>query len=222
MYQNLLFDLDGTLTDSAEGITKCVQYALAKMGIDEPDLHKLEVFIGPPLRASYIKYFGLTPEQAEEGIAHYRERYTTTGIWENKVYPGMLELLAALKQDGRRLGMATAKPEVFALRIAERFGFNDYLEDVTGCTLDGKTDNKALVVAAALEKWQLCTPEQKASVALIGDRREDVLAAHANGIACIGVGFGFAAPGELQEAGADHYAATMDDLRNLLLPKQRS
>ncbi|WP_405384150.1 HAD hydrolase-like protein [Phascolarctobacterium sp.] len=217
MYQNLLFDLDGTLTDSAEGITKCCQYGLAKLGIDEPDLDKLRVFIGPPLRASYMKYYGLTEAQAEQGVAFYRERYTDIGIWENKVYPGMMDLLQALKSDGRRLGMATAKPEVFAKRIAERFGFNDYLEDVTGCSLDGKTDNKALVVAAALAKWNIVTPEQKATIALIGDRREDVLAAHANGIPCIGVGFGFAAPGELQEAGAEHYVETVDDLRKFLL-----
>ena len=217
MYQNLLFDLDGTLTDSAEGITKCCQYGLAKLGIDEPDLDKLRVFIGPPLRASYMKYYGLTEAQAEQGVAFYRERFTDIGIWENKVYPGMMDLLQALKSDGRRLGMATAKPEVFAKRIAERFGFNDYLEDVTGCSLDGKTDNKALVVAAALAKWNIVTPEQKATIALIGDRREDVLAAHANGIPCIGVGFGFAAPGELQEAGAEHYVETVDDLRKFLL-----
>ena len=217
MYQNLLFDLDGTLTDSAEGITKCCQYGLAKLGIEEPDLDKLRVFIGPPLRASYMKYYGLTEAQAEQGVAFYRERYTDIGIWENKVYPGMMDLLQALKSDGRRLGMATAKPEVFANRIAERFGFNDYLEDVTGCSLDGKTDNKALVVAAALAKWNIVTPEQKATIALIGDRREDVLAAHANGIPCIGVGFGFAAPGELQEAGAEHYVETVDDLRKFLL-----
>ena len=217
MYQNLLFDLDGTLTNSAEGITKCVQNALHLMGIEEPDLKKLEVFIGPPLRASYMKYYGMTAEQAEEGIELYRQRYTDIGIWENKVYPGMMELLGLLKQNGFRLGMCTAKPEVFA--IAEHFGFNDFLVDVTGCSLDGKTDNKALVVAESLRKWGLDTPEKKATVALVGDRREDVMAAHANGIACIGVGFGFASPGELEEAGCEHYASTMADLKALLLGK---
>ncbi len=206
MYQNLLFDLDGTLTNSAEGITKCVQNALHLMGIEEPDLKKLEVFIGPPLRASYMKYYGMTAEQAEEGIELYRQRYTDIGIWENKVYPGMMELLGLLKQNGFRLGMCTAKPEVFAVRIAEHFGFNDFLVDVTGCSLDG-------------HKWGLDTPEKKATVALVGDRREDVMAAHANGIACIGVGFGFAAPGELEEAGCEHYAATVADLKAFLLAK---
>ena len=217
MFQNLLFDLDGTLTNSAEGITKCVQYALHDQGIEVTDLHELEVFIGPPLRDSFMKFFNMTREQAEVGVEKYRERYTDIGIWENKVYPGMMELLQNLRNDKRRLGMATAKPEVYALRIAERFGFNPFLEDITGCSLDGKTDKKSLVVAAALEKWQLTTPELKKTVALIGDRREDVMAAHENGIACIGVGFGFGGYKELSEAGADYYAEDMAALHKLLL-----
>mgnify|MGYP003210444782 CR=1 FL=1 len=98
MFQNLLFDLDGTLTNSAEGITKCVQYALRAQNIEEPDLKKLEVFIGPPLRDSFIKYYGMTREEAEAGVEKYRERYTDIGIWENKVYPGIMELLADLQQ----------------------------------------------------------------------------------------------------------------------------
>ena len=219
MFQNLLFDLDGTLTNSGEGITKCVQYALRAQGIDEPDLKKLEVFIGPPLRDSFMKYYGLSREEAEAGVEKYRERYTDIGIWENYVYDGMPELLQALRSDKRRLGMATAKPEVFALRIAERFGLNTYLDAITGCSLDGKTDKKALVVAAALEKWQLNSPEAKKTVALIGDRREDVISAHENGIACIGVGFGFGGYKELSEAGADYYAEDMAALRQLLLQK---
>lgn len=219
MFQNLLFDLDGTLTNSGEGITKCVQYALRAQGIEEPDLKKLEVFIGPPLRDSFMKYYNMSREQAEAGVEKYRERYTDIGIWENYVYDGMPELLQALRSDKRRLGMATAKPEVFALRIAERFGLNTYLDAITGCSLDGKTDKKALVVAAALKKWQLTTPEAKKTVALIGDRREDVISAHENGIACIGVGFGFGSYKELSEAGADYYAEDMAALRQLLLAR---
>lgn len=216
MFQNLLFDLDGTLTNSAEGITKCVQYALAAQGIAAPDLKKLEVFIGPPLRNSFMKHYGMTEAEAEIGIAKYRERYTDIGIWENSIYPGMMELLAKLKTDGRRLGMATAKPEVFALRIAQRFGFNQYLEDITGCSLDKSLDKKSMVVAAALQKWQLTTNAQKASCVLIGDRREDVLAAHANGIACIGAGFGFGSYDELSKAGADYYVRDVAELTKLL------
>ena len=101
MFQNLLFDLDGTLTNSAEGITKCVQYALSAQNIEEPDLKKLEVFIGPPLRDSFIKYYGMTREQAEIGVEKYRERYTDIGIWENKVYPGIMELLADLQKKAK-------------------------------------------------------------------------------------------------------------------------
>ena len=219
MFQNLLFDLDGTLTNSGEGITKCVQYALKAQGIAEPDLKKLEVFIGPPLRDSFIKYYGMNKEQAEAAVEKYRERYTDIGIWENYVYDGMMDLLKNLRADGRLLGMATAKPEVFALRIAKRFGLDTYLQDITGCSLDGKTDKKALVVATALEKWQLTTPEAKRTVVLIGDRREDVLSAHENGIACIGVGFGFGSYEELSEAGAEYYAEDMAALRKLLLTK---
>lgn len=222
MFQNLLFDLDGTLTNSAEGITKCVQYALHANGIDEPDLKKLEVFIGPSLRDSFKKFYGLSPEQIEIGINAYRERYTKIGIWENKVYPGMLELLESLKANGHRLGMATAKPEVFALQIAERFGFNQYLQNITGSTLDGKMDDKAVVVELALKKWQISTPEEKLKVALIGDRREDVLAAHANGIACIGVGFGFGSYEELMQAKADYYVKDIAALKQLLLNKSAS
>ncbi len=219
MFQNLLFDLDGTLTNSAEGITKCVQYALADQGIAAPDLKQLEVFIGPPLRSSFMKYYGMTKEQAEAGVAKYRERYTDVGIWENSIYPGMMELLAQLKTDGRRLGMATAKPEVFALRIASRFGFDQYLQDITGCSLDGTMDKKSMVVAAALQKWQLATSAQRAGCVLIGDRREDVLAAHANGIACIGAGFGFGSYEELHEAGADYYVRDVAELTRLLTQK---
>lgn len=219
MYQNLLFDLDGTLTDSAEGITKCVQYGLRKLGIEEPDLQKLYVFIGPPLRDSYMKYYGLTRQQAEEGVEYYRERYTDTGIWENRVYDGMLELLQDLNAAGYRCGMATAKPEVFARRIADRYGLAAELCDISGCGLDGRTDKKSMVIANALEKWNVVTAAEKAQTVLIGDRREDVMAAHANGIPCLGAGWGFGSLEELEEAGVDGYIKTIADLREYFLKR---
>ncbi len=217
MFQNLLFDLDGTLTNSAEGITKCVQYALNSLNINEPDLKKLNVFIGPPLLDSFMEYYGLTKEQSLFCVEKYRERYTDIGIWENRPYAGILELLQDLKQDERKIGMATAKPEVFAVRIAERYGMNPYMEDITGCDLEGKMNDKALVVAKALEKWNITTPEAKAKTFLIGDREHDVFAAHANDIPCIGVGYGFAHPGELKAAKVDYYAKDLNELRKLLL-----
>lgn len=216
MFHTLLFDLDGTLTNSAEGITKCVQYALKDAGIDEPDLNSLRKFIGPPLRASFEKYYGFTPQQAEKATQKYRERYHNIGIYENEAYPEILALLHKLYAQKITMGIATGKPEVYALPIARRFGFAPYLSTITGSSLDGKLDDKALVVAEALRRLDITTAEQKQHSLLIGDRREDVLAAHANGIKCIGVGYGFGSKDELLAAGTDYYAATVAELACLL------
>lgn len=216
MYKNLLFDLDGTLTDSAEGITKCVQYALKKMGILEEDLTKFYKFIGPPLRASFEKYYGFTPEQAETATAYYRERFHNIGMYENKAYPGMPELISSLHQTGLKLGMATAKPQLYAVPIAERFGFAPYFSAMVGSSLDGKLDNKALVIAESLRQLHITTDKAKVQTIMIGDRQDDVIAAHSNNIKCIGVGYGFGSYEELQSAGADYYAATVSDLEKLL------
>lgn len=216
MYQNLLFDLDGTLTNSAEGITKCVQYALKHMGIDEPDLTKLYKFIGPPLRASFENYYGLTPDQAEAATAKYRERFHNIGMYENELYPGIKELLLYLTAHKTTLAMATAKPQVYAVPIAEHFGIAPYFKAMVGSSLDGKLDNKALVIAEALRQLNAATEEAKAATIMIGDRRDDVIAAHANNIKCIGIGYGFGSYEELTTAGADYYAPTMADLQQLL------
>lgn len=216
MYQNLLFDLDGTLTNSAEGITKCVQYALKHMGIDEPDLTKLYKFIGPPLRASFENYYGLTAEQAEAATAKYRERFHNIGMYENELYPGIPELLQYLTNCSATLAMATAKPQVYAIPIAEHFNMAHYFKAMVGSSLDGKLDNKALVIAEALRQLGAETAETRAKTIMIGDRRDDVIAAHANNIKCIGIGYGFGSYEELTSAGADYYAATITDLQKLL------
>lgn len=220
MYRNLLFDLDGTLTDSEEGITKCVQYGLRAVGIEEPDLKKLRSFIGPPLRDSYAKYFDLNNDEINTAIAAYRERYTDTGIWENRLYPGIPELLRDLRAAGYKLGMCTGKPEPFAVRIAERFLIHQYLDDISGAALDGSKDEKALIVKTSLKRLDLRSPRDMAQTVLIGDRREDVVAAHASGIACIGVGYGFAQDDELEKAGADQYAPTVEALRRIFLNQE--
>lgn len=219
-YRYILFDLDGTLTDSAEGITKCVQYGLRAVGVDEPDLKKLLVFVGPPLRDTAMKYYGLSREQAESCIAKYRERYEKTGIWENGAYPGVTGLLKELYRSPDRptLAICTGKPEVYARPIAERYGFAPYLADIVGCDLAGRLDEKRLVVAAALQRLKISTPQQRQQTVLVGDRKEDVIAAHANGIACIGVGYGFGSREELTSAGADLYVETLTALRKELLP----
>lgn len=219
MFKNLLFDLDGTLTDSAEGITKCVQYALAAQGINEPDLSKLEVFVGPPLRTSFKKYYGFTTEQAEASLWKYRERYEKIGIWENKVYPGIIELLRDLHAAGYRLGIATGKPEPHAISIAEHFGMAPYLDMVAGTAIDGSFDDKKIVMNNALRRWNIVTEQEKAETILIGDRDQDVISAHINGIKCLGIRYGFAKPNELEEADADIILATVEDLRQYFLSK---
>jgi len=217
MFKNILFDLDGTLTDSAEGITKSMQAALLAIGIDEPDLNELKKFIGPPLRGSMVKFYNSTPEEVQKALEVYRERYTRVGWAENKAYPGMVELCRDLQVAGFRTGMCTAKPEFFAVPIAEKFGFKPYLETITGATLDGSMDDKAQVVELSLKKWNILTEEDKAVTVLVGDKSMDVLAAHANGIKCVGVGYGFGSYEELSEAGADYYVETVDDLRAFFL-----
>ncbi|MDO4177898.1 MAG: HAD hydrolase-like protein [Phascolarctobacterium sp.] len=216
MFKNILFDLDGTIANSSEGITKCAQYGLAALGIDEPDLKKLYVVIGPPLRVTYMKYWGLTAEQAELGVAKYRERYTTTGIYEQFIFPGMEDLLKDLARTDKNVGLCTGKPEVYARIITDHFQLTQYFKDISGSTLDGKMDNKSTVVAKSLCNFKI-TDDDKANTYLIGDRKEDVLAAHANGIKAVGVRFGFAQAGELEEAGADIIVDTVEDLRKLLL-----
>ena len=217
MFKNILFDLDGTLTDSAEGITKSMQAALAAIGIDEPDLNELKKFIGPPLRGSMVKFYNSTPDEVQKALEVYRERYTRVGWAENKAYPGMVELCRDLQAAGFRTGMCTAKPEFFAVPIAEKFGFKPYLETITGATLDGSMDDKAQVVELSLKKWNILTEEDKAITVLVGDKSMDVLAAHANGIKCVGVGYGFGSYEELSEAGADYYVETVDALRAFFL-----
>lgn len=217
MFKNILFDLDGTLTDSSEGITKSMQVALRAIGIDEPDLNELTKFIGPPLRGSMVKFYNSTPDEVQKALEVYRERYTRVGWAENKAYPGMVELVRDLQEAGFKTGMCTAKPEFFALPIAEKFGYKPYLSTITGSTLDGSMDDKAQVVALSLEKWGIVTEADKETVVLVGDRREDVLSAHANGIKCIGVGYGFGSLQELEEVGVDYYVETVEDLRKFFL-----
>lgn len=217
MYKYLLFDLDGTLTDSSEGIVKCVRVGLEAVGIYEPTDEPLYRFIGPSLKYSFSNYYGLNPEQTAKGIAAYRERYGTVGIYENRAYPGIIELLKDLKSAGYICAMCTFKPEFYAHPIAERFKLTPQLQAIFGAAMDGSTETKAVVVANALKGLGLTTPEEKAQAVLIGDRREDVLSAHENGIACIGVGWGFAAPGELEEAGVDEQIATIEALREKFL-----
>ena len=152
MFQYVLFDLDGTLTDPKEGITKCVQYALKAFGIEEENLDNLECFIGPPLRDSFMQYYGFTPKQAEKAIEVYRERFRTVGLFENQVYEGIPQLLKACKEAGMFLAIASSKPTIFVKRILEHFALDSYFDVIVGAELDGSREKKEDIVEEALRQ----------------------------------------------------------------------
>ena len=210
----LLFDLDGTLTDSAEGIMNCAEHALNVMGIVEPDRSKLLRFIGPPLVDSFMDFYGMNREDAMKAVAAYRERYPVKGIFENRVYEGIPEALDLLKKGGKRLAVATSKPEVFALRILDYFDLAKYFEVVTGAELSGERNAKAEVIDECLKR--LGNPN-KETVLMIGDRKHDVEGAKLCGVACAGVKFGYAEENELENAGADYVFDTPMQLAEAVL-----
>lgn len=174
MKKYLLFDLDGTLTDPKVGICTCVQYALASFGIQEPDLDKLEPFIGPPLKESFMEFYQMDSETADAAVEKYRERFRDTGIFENKLYDGIPEMLKTLCGKGLFLAVASSKPTVFVERILEHFNIARYFKVVVGSELDGTRVNKDEVVEEALKRLFEDKPVQKDQVYMIGDRKFDV------------------------------------------------
>ena len=214
MYRKyLFFDLDGTLTDPMQGITRSVQYALRHFGIDEPDLRKLCPFIGPPLADSFRERYGMSPADAETAVAKYREYYAPKGIFENEVYPGIPELLAATAAAGCVNVMATSKPTPFAEQIAAHFDFAQYFTLISGSTFDGTRTTKAEVIRYALDTLGIAPQE----AVMIGDRRYDIEGAAETGLASIAVGWGYASPGELEAARPDRFAPDVETLRRTLL-----
>lgn len=213
----LLFDLDGTLTDPKVGITTCVQYALREFGIDEPDLDKLEPFIGPPLEDSFKMFYGFTSEQADKAVAKYRERFQDKGIFENEIYPGIPEMLKKLKMRGMHLGVASSKPTVFVEKILEHFQIRGYFEVVVGSELDGTRSQKQEVVSEALRRFFPDGNVKKSKVFMIGDRKYDTQGAKAVGIESVGVTFGYGGMEELLEAHTDYIVRSVEELRRFLL-----
>ncbi|MBO4262663.1 MAG: HAD hydrolase-like protein [Clostridia bacterium] len=211
MYKTALFDLDGTLTDSSEGIANAIVYALGKFGIEVEDRASLRVFMGPPLAESFNKYYGLCGEDVDRVIRYYREYYSEKGIWENKPYPEMHDVLKTLREGGVRTGLSTAKPLPFAEKIIKKFGFYDYFDDVRGATFDGSVITKEQVVALSVQKFG------KIGTVMVGDRDNDVYGAKANGIDCIGVLYGFGTREELEAAGVKHIAETPEDIIRIVL-----
>lgn len=214
MVSHILFDLDGTLTNPKEGITKCVQYALDAFGIHEPDLDKLVPFIGPPLLQSFQEFYGFTSEDAVAAVEKYRERFSTIGLYENFPYPGIASMLQQLQAQGKILAVASSKPTVFVKQILEKFELSQYFVSIEGSNLDGTRTNKKEVISAVLQNFNNPPTEQ---VLMVGDRKYDVIGAKELGLPCVGVRFGFAAPGELESSGASYIAQTVADLQQYLL-----
>ncbi len=212
----ILWDLDGTLTDPMLGITSAVQYALRAFSIEETDRRKLYPFIGPPLKESFMRFYGFSDVDATRAVGKYREYFSETGIFQNEVYPGIPELLKQLSLAERISMLATSKPTVFARRILSHFQLEDYFSFVAGSELDGTRTQKAEVVRYALE--QAGRPVAEKAV-LIGDRCYDVVGAHDVGIACIGVTYGYGSRKELEQAGADAVVDSVEELYALLLKK---
>ena len=213
-YEAVFFDLDGTLTDPGIGITNSVAYALNKYGIKVEDRTQLYKFIGPPLIDSFMKYYGFSEDQARQAVAYYREYYTEKGMLENRVYDGIETLLKRLTDSGKRLCVATSKPEPFAKIILEHFGLAHYFEYIAGATIDETRTKKDEVIAYALEQ---CNLVDGSSVVMIGDREYDVLGAKQHGMDSIGVLFGYGSSEELTAAGATYIAETVEEIGSFIL-----
>lgn len=214
LYDVIFFDLDGTLTDPGLGITSSVAHALRRAGITPPPLQELYPFIGPPLVDSFVKYYGMTHEEGRTAVDWFREYFRDRGIFENEVYPGIESMLARLREAGKTLVLATSKPEEFALRILDHFGLRQYFSCVTGASMDETLSRKDEVIALALTR---CKPVDLSRVIMVGDRLHDIEGAKKNGLAAIGVLYGYGSREELETAGANEIAATVKELEQLLL-----
>lgn len=231
MKKYVLFDLDGTLTDPMVGITTCVQYALAAAGIEEPDLQKLTPFIGPPLKQSFMEFYGFSDEKAEQAVEKYRERFKDVGIFENEVYEGIPELLSSLKKEGMLLSVASSKPEVFVKRILTHFSIDSYFDAVVGSELDGRRTDKKEVVAEALKRLYekdaekaektegtaLLDAAKRKYTYMVGDRKFDIIGAKAEGVISVGVTYGYGSEEELLAEKPDFLAHSVDELKEILI-----
>ena len=211
MYKTILFDFDGTVFDTGEGILKSVQYSAESFGFHEPELEALRCFVGPPLRDQFMRRYGVDPEMAENTVAKYRERYSKVGLLECSVYPGVEALVKELKAAGKNVAIATGKPTAFTRSILERNGMGELFDSVLGSEFDGTRSKKSEVISELLAQYGA------EGAVMVGDRDNDVLGARACDIPCIGVAWGYAEPGELLGAGAIALVETAGELKNLLL-----
>ncbi len=207
----ILFDLDGTLTDSGEGILNCAELALRHFHLPVPDRTAMRVFVGPPLQDTFVK-FGVAPEDTEEAVRVFRSRYLTVGKFENRVYDGIPEMLKALQKAGFRLFVATSKPESTAIEILEKFGLAPYFEKICGATFDGTRDAKEAVIS-----YLKSLVSDLQNIIMVGDTAYDVLGAAAHSIPTIGVSWGYGKVKDMEKAGAFSIAHTPEALTSMLL-----
>lgn len=210
----IFLDLDGTVTNPAEGITKCFEYALNHFGIKVKNRAELEQFIGPPLRKSFMEGFGFEEEKATEAVAKYRERFAPIGMYENEVYEGMEQALQSMKDAGKVLIIATSKPEHMAKKILAHFKLDGYFDDICGSCDDSNRNEKDEVIRYALQKHGITNPDD---VLMVGDRKFDVIGAAKCGLKCMGVLYGFGDREELEQAGAAYIAETVEDMARMIV-----
>ena len=214
MRKCVIFDLDGTLTRSEEGIWNSVRYAAEKLGFPEPDAETLRRFIGPPLGYSFREYMGMDEEMAEKAVETYRERYNVVGLFENRVFPGIRRLLRTLRQEGWYIGVATGKPQQTSERVIAHFGLDRFIQKICGPTMGHHAEKVELIRSALPEGWDAATDE----IWMVGDRKFDVEGAIGAGVKSIGVGYGYGSEEELRGAGCTAYCATVGDVIDLLCP----
>ncbi|MBQ3276917.1 MAG: HAD hydrolase-like protein [Oscillospiraceae bacterium] len=213
-YSTILFDLDGTLTDPVLGICRSIQYALGKAGRPVGPLEHYHKWIGPPLLRSFEVYANATPEEAQEMLRFYRERFSSVGLFENEVYPGIPALLSALKDRGARLAVATGKPTIYSRQILEHFDLMQYMDVVSGISLDKEPLDKCQVILHAL---YTLGETDKSRCVMVGDRAHDAIGAKMGGVDFIGVLYGYGSRDELEAEGADVIASDVTELRRILL-----
>ena len=212
--QFIMFDLDGTLTDPKEGITKSVQYSLKYFGIEVENLDELLCFIGPPLWDSYKKYYNFSKGDTDTAVKKYREYFSEHGIFENVMYEGIDDLLANLKAKDKTIILATSKPGVFAEKILRHFNLREYFSFISGAELDGRRSDKYESVNYALENYKIISPD---FAVMIGDRDLDIIGAKKAGVLSVGVLYGYGSYDEFNDAKADFIVSSVNELGNLLI-----
>lgn len=213
-YKVILFDLDGTLSDPKVGITKSVQYALHRIGMDEPDLNKLECFIGPPLQVSFAEHYNFDEARTQKAIDFYRERFKEKRMFENELYSNIPLLLKSLQKQGFTLVVATSKPTVFAEQIVKYFKIEQYFQLIVGSNLDGTRASKTEIIQYILDKYN---EHELSEFIMIGDRKHDIIGARNTGIDSIGVTYGYGSFEEVSQSNPTHIVKSVNQLKEILI-----